>query len=213
MPDPLISSHKVFNHQRLNKTTTKAFEIKVIYVRIISTECMGCNMEIKFPPTRDSSTKFQVNGSEIVLQSNDGFSMTLNKNRVDTVMAESTYVSTNTIGFCGSLLCFEIRVKGLLFPVLVGVVKKRGRRRDAGCMWVMECRDGVALDHGGLVDVSFAGRSKGKPFLLNGIMDLSKSRLSYIPESAETGTDHNDPKVDVIPIYFPLLNHHSPTNT
>ncbi|KAJ0981001.1 hypothetical protein J5N97_009256 [Dioscorea zingiberensis] len=177
MPEQYLRpSYKGFNHERTHRT----FEIRVIYVRIISSKCMGCKMEIAFPPTRDPKTRFQVNGAEIGENRVHGFSMALNKNRVDTVMGESTYVSTNTIGFCGSLLCFEIMVKGLLCPLAVGVV----RRRD-GCMWVMECKEGslVVPDGGILVDVYFAGSSNGKPLLLNGLMDLRKDSLSCIPES------------------------------
>lgn len=190
--DPLKSSCNSIFHHKPNKIASKAFEIRVIYMRVVGTSDMQSTVKIIFP-SRDLRTCLQINGLRI--DPYEKISRSLNKHRTDALMYETTYVNTDRVKFNGPSLPFEVQTQES--SVLVSGVLREGAgfdgSSDGHCMWVMECKDGEIKELDvGLVDLYIAGRSLGRPVLLNGVLELNKrwKVLIRIPEGEETGGDN-----------------------
>lgn len=162
-------------------------------MRVVSTSDMQSAMKIIFP-SRDLRTHLQING--LTIDPHEKISRSLNRHRTDALMYETTYVNTDRIKFSGPSLPFEVHTQES--SVLVsGVLRRKGDGFDGSdedhCMWVMNCKDGEIREiDGGLVDVYIAGRSSGRPVLLNGVLGLKKrwNGLDCIPEGEETVDDN-----------------------
>ncbi|XP_077234661.1 uncharacterized protein At1g01500-like [Tasmannia lanceolata] len=186
--DPTKFNNSSMGHYKSHKISNCMFEIRVIYLRIVSSSDMQNSMKIVFP-SRDLKTCLQINGLKI--DPSVKISRNLNRHRSEALIYESIYVNTDLIKLGGPLLPFEIHMKGS--SVLVSGVLRRNRDRfngsTDGCMWLMECKEGeiTEIKRGGLVDVFFAGNS-GRPVILNGVVELKKrwKGLNCIPEDDET---------------------------
>ncbi|KAJ8621281.1 hypothetical protein MRB53_029810 [Persea americana] len=200
--DPLKSSCNSIFHHKPYKIASKAFEIRVMYMRVVSTSDMQSTMKIIFP-SRDLRTCLQINGLRI--DPYEKISRSLNRHRADALMYETTYVNTDRIKFNGSSLPFEVQTQESSV-IISGVLRREGAgfdgSNDGHCMWVMECEDGEIKEVDvALVDLYIAGRSSGRPVLLNGVLELNKrwKVLSCIREGEETGGDNfKDPEEKVI---------------
>ncbi|XP_077230940.1 uncharacterized protein At1g01500-like [Tasmannia lanceolata] len=185
--DPLKFNYNFMGHYKSHKMSVDEFEIRVTYLRIVSTSDMQNSMKIVFP-SRDLKTCLQINGLKI--DPSMKISRTLNRHRADGLISESIYVNTDMIKFSGPLLPFEIHIQGSSVLVTGALIRKGDMFNGSadGCMWLMECEEGemTEIKGGGLVDVYFAGNS-GKPVILNGVVELKKRRkgLGCIPEGDE----------------------------
>ncbi|RZC91614.1 hypothetical protein C5167_027679 [Papaver somniferum] len=199
------------HHKIISSSSTKdlTFEIKVTYMRIISltiTNLMkktsstssSSSMNLVFLP-RDLHTCLQING--LTINPSEKISRPLNKHRSDSLMSELMYVNTDRIKFKGFSLPFEIVLQhqdasssSSSGSVLVsGSLRRKVSGMKDDCMWVMECKelshDSKLTSGGGSVDVYFAGRSLGKPLLLNGLIELKKSHkgVDFLEDENEDG--------------------------
>ncbi|KAI3919358.1 hypothetical protein MKX01_038828 [Papaver californicum] len=204
------------HHKIISSSSTKdlTFEIKVTYMRIISSSITNImkktstststssSMNLVFL-SRDVHSCLQINGVKV--NPSEKISRPLNKHRSDSLISELMYVNTDRIKFKGFSLPFEIVLQhqdassSSSSSVLVsGSLRRKVSGMKDVCMWVMECKE---LNHdskltngggggGGSVDVYFAGRSLGKPLLLNGLVELKRFHkgLDFNEEEYEDDT-------------------------
>ncbi|KAK9099624.1 hypothetical protein Syun_026669 [Stephania yunnanensis] len=199
------------NHKMISKQVLGSIELKVIYLRVITSSSYPNTMQncisLRFPP-RDSQfcSCLEINGFKI--SPRERATRALNRHREDAFMSESIYVNTDTIRFRGSCLPFEVRLQGSVV-VLSGTlrVKENGicggidNSKEDCKKWIMECKRGGGADEqisGSnilLVDAYFAGRSAGKPVLLNCFAELNKKTdwrgLDCIHEGEEIKDFHS----------------------
>ncbi|XP_058108716.1 uncharacterized protein LOC131251782 isoform X2 [Magnolia sinica] len=193
--DALRNTCNSMIHHRPLEIPKEAFEIRVIYIRAVSSSDMQKTLKINFP-ARDPKTCLQLNGLKI--DPSEKISRSLNRHRADALMSESIYVNTDRIKFSGPSLPFEVGQVGGSAALVAGFVRRVGNDGKGGpdggdWMWVMECREGGIKEfNGGLVDVYFAGRSLGRPLLLNGVVELKRrlKGLDCIPEGDEMAIDN-----------------------
>lgn len=185
---PFNLSSKAFTHRHTcTHTLNNAIEIKVVYVRIITSTPMQSTITMAFPAGEDDDRSLTVNGKAAV-------PVVLKRNRVDGAMGESVYVNTDFIRFSGSCLGFEIRVREACSALVVGAV---GRKADG--RWVVQGREGgggqeTGVD-GAVVDVYFVGRRMGRAVVLNRVVEMRKTRkgLDCIPAcDDEVATDDSE---------------------
>ncbi|KAL6010553.1 hypothetical protein ACLOJK_000987 [Asimina triloba] len=189
----------IFNsvaHHRPLRILKEVFEIRVVYIRAVSSSDMQSTLRISFPP-RDPKSCLQVNG--LMVDPSARISRTLNKHRADALMAESIYVNTDRIKFSGPSLPFEVALgqQGYSDVLVCGVLRRSDGVDGGDRMWVVECEEGGCRElDGGLVDVYFAGRSVGRPLLLNGVVELKRRRngLDCIPEGDEMASHNSKDK-------------------
>ncbi|CAL9124207.1 unnamed protein product [Musa acuminata var. zebrina] len=179
---------EAFTHRHTcTHTLNNAIEIKVVYVRIITSTPMQTTITMAFPAGEDDDRSLTVNGKAAV-------PVVLKRNRVDGAMGESVYVNTDCIRFSGSCLGFEIRVREACSALVVGAVGRKGDGR-----WVVQGREGgggqeTGVD-GAMVDVYFVGRSMGRAVVLNRVVETRKTRkgLDCIPAcDDEVATDDSE---------------------
>ncbi|KAI3920632.1 hypothetical protein MKW92_020993 [Papaver armeniacum] len=207
---PHHSSHLNIHHHHkiISSSSTKdlTFEIKVTYMRIISSSITNImkktssssSMNLVFLP-RDVHSCLQINGLKI--NPSERVPRPLNKHRSDSLMSELMYVNTDRIKFKGFSLPFEIVLQHQdassstsSSSVLVsGSLRRKVSGMKDDCMWVMECKeishDSMLTSGGGSVDVYFAGRSLGKPLLLNGLVELKNLHkgLDFLEDEYQDG--------------------------
>ncbi|KAI3847913.1 hypothetical protein MKX03_026152 [Papaver bracteatum] len=205
-----LSHLNLHHHHKIISSSTKdlTFEIKVTYMRIISSSITNImkktsstssssSMNLVFLP-RDLHTNLQINGLKV--NPSEKISRPLNKHRSDSLMAELMYVNTDRIKFKGFSLPFEIVLQhqdasSSSSSILVsGSLRRKVSGMKDDCMWVMECKESshdskLTSGGGGSVDVYFAGRTLGKPLLLNGLVELKKSHkgVDFLEDEYEDG--------------------------
>ncbi|RZC85917.1 hypothetical protein C5167_026589 [Papaver somniferum] len=199
------------HHKIISSSSTKdlTFEIKVTYMRIISSSISNImkktsstssssSMNLVFLP-RELHSCLQINGLKI--NPSDKISRPLNKHRSDSLMSELMYVNTDRIKFKGFSLPFEIVLQhqeaastSSSSVVVSGSLRRKVSGMKDDCMWVMECKElsndsKLTSGGGGSVDVYFAGRSLGKPLLLNGLVELKNSykELDFLEDEFQDG--------------------------
>ncbi|OVA13019.1 hypothetical protein BVC80_8945g23 [Macleaya cordata] len=188
---PLRSNFTPVIHHKPYKITKEylTFEIKVTYMRIISSSInmQSYSLNLIFLPRDLHSSCLQINGLNI--NPSEKISRPLNRHRSDALMSETIYVNTDRIKFKGFSLPFEVQIQDSSSTVLVsGNLRRKVSGFSGGkddCMWVLECKEGGITEfiNGGAVDVYFAGRSLGKPLLLNELVELKKWKgLDFIPD-------------------------------
>lgn len=184
--DPLRSNCNYISRHRPYRNSSGAFEISVIYIRVVSPSDMQNTMKIIFP-SRDVKSSLQINGMKI--NPFEKISRTLRRQRTDALMSETIYVNTERMKFNGPSLPFEVQMQGSSV-LLSGILRRDGD----GCMLLMECKDGGTTEFdGGLVDLYFAGRSLGRPVLVNGVVEMKKRwrGLGCIPEEGDEAINDN----------------------
>ncbi|KAI3996211.1 hypothetical protein MKX01_011793 [Papaver californicum] len=204
---PYLNIHH--HHKIISSSSTKGltFEIKVTYMRIISSSITNImkksntstssSMNLVFL-SRDLHSCLQINGVKV--NPSEKILRPLNKHRSDSLMSELMYVNTDRIKFKGFSLPFEIVLQHQDASSTSGssvLVSGSLRRKVSGmkddCMWVMECKeindDSKLTSGGGSVDVYFAGRCLGKPLLLNGLVELKNLHigLDYLEDECQDG--------------------------
>ncbi|KAJ8480606.1 hypothetical protein OPV22_024333 [Ensete ventricosum] len=192
IPRPFSLSSKAFTRRHTcTHTPNDAIEIKVTYVRIITSTPMQSTITMTFSAGEDDDHSLRVNGMAAV-------PVVLKRNRVDGAMGESVYVNTDCIRFSGSCLGFEIRVREACSALMVGVVGRKGDGR-----WVVHGREGggggggqeTGVD-GTVVDVYFVGRSMGRAVVLNRVVEMRKTWKGCIPacDDEVVTDDSEEPK-------------------
>ncbi|WOK96361.1 hypothetical protein Cni_G05068 [Canna indica] len=156
------------------QTYDNAIEIKVVYVRIISSATMPSTMAVAFPSCEGAEDSLTVNGKAAVTP----LVLLLRRNSANTASGESVYLSTDSVRFSGGCLGFELRVWDECSTIVVGMVQRKG-----GGVWVMRCkfkdRGGSGEESGveggnGMVDVYFVGRSMGRAMVLSRVVQMRK---------------------------------------